>query len=217
MAPLDQLLFHSSAIRPEHVTLAQPHYTLRSIVNTLEDPYFSRHHPKSPNSFSPRFDVCESDTAFFLEGEFPGIERKEDIVIEKLGPRTLLVQAVNHRFNVGQEWNLPGSVGIVNDSAETQKQGGPVAPKPVISGGRERNGEVELKHAPDEGKIERDEDGLQVRLAERRIGDLQRSFTFPSAVEIEALKARLRHGLLVMMVPKVGGTKEDSRRIYIEE
>jgi hypothetical protein len=135
---------------------------------------------KRHNTFPPRFDVCESDTAFFLESEFPGIERKEDIVIEKLRPKTLLVRAVNHRFDVGREWNLPGSVGVANYSAEAQQQGGPVATNPVISGSHERNWKAEMKHAPSGEIIERNEDCLQVRLAERRIGDLQRSFTYGS-------------------------------------
>jgi hypothetical protein len=76
--------------------------------------------------------------------------------------------------------------------------------------------EKETRENSREEKEERDE-GLQVRLDERRIGYLQRSFTFPSAVNIDALKARLRHGLLVMMVPKVTDAKDDSRRIRIED
>jgi HSP20 family molecular chaperone IbpA len=36
-------------------------------------------------------------------------------------------------------------------------------------------------------------------------------------VDIDALKARLRHGLLVMMIPKKRDGKHDSKRIEIED
>ena len=210
MAPFDQILFRAPMIRPEHVTIADPRLTLRSLVHTIEDPYYSQSHPNHHNSFSPRFDVRESDSAFFLEGEFPGIARKEDIVIEKLGKRTLLVQTTNCRFNVDEEWNQHGPVAHAN--AETEQQG-PRATNLAKSRSHDGGGNPENSSKE---KGERDE-GLQVRLDERRIGYLQRSFTFPSAVNIDALKARLRHGLLVMMVPKVRDAKDDSRRICIED
>jgi hypothetical protein len=53
MAPFDQLLFEASAIRPEHVTLSEPHPTLRSIVNTIEDPYYSHHRPREASQYLP--------------------------------------------------------------------------------------------------------------------------------------------------------------------
>jgi hypothetical protein len=49
-------------------------------------------------AFSLSFDGRESDSAFFLEAEFPGVGRKEDITIAKLGPRTLLVESNMARF-----------------------------------------------------------------------------------------------------------------------
>ena len=65
--------------------------------------------------------------------------------------------------------------------------------------------------------MRRSADGLRVRLAECHVGYLQRSFTFLSAVDIDAMKARLRFGLLVMMVPKASDGKHDSRKIHIED
>jgi hypothetical protein len=49
---------------------------------------------------------------------------------------------------------------------------GHMATNMVVSRSQDRNGESEMKHAPGEENLERDEDCLQVRLAERRIGDL---------------------------------------------
>lgn len=208
MAPFDQILFRASAIRPEHVTIADPRLTLRSLVHTIEDPYYSHSHPDHHNSFSPRFDIRESDSAFFLEGEFPGIARKEDIVIEKLGNRTLLVKTTNCRFNVDEEWNTHELAAHADAEAQQQR---PTASNLANSGSHDGEGGRENSR-----KAKEERNGFQVRLDERRIGHLQRSFTFPSAVNIDALKARLRHGLLVMMVPKARDARDDSRRICIE-
>jgi|HubBroStandDraft_4_1064222.scaffolds.fasta_scaffold214613_1 HSP20 family molecular chaperone IbpA len=207
MVPFDQILFHASAIRPEHVTIADPRLTLRTLVHTIEDPYYSHSHPNHHNSLSPRFDIRESDSAFFLEGEFPGIARKEDIMIEKLGDRTLLVQTTNRRFNVDEEWNQHEPATHTNAEAQQQR---PRAANLAKSGSQDREGDLE-------NSSKEKEEGFHIRLDERRIGHLQRSFTFPSAVNIDALKARLRHGLLVMMVPKVRDARGDSRRICIED
>jgi hypothetical protein len=121
MAPFDQFpqfLSPPSAFRLVHVTLTEPHPGLRHIVRTTEDPYFhnpTHHHHEV--AFSPSFDVRESDSAFFLEGEFPGVGRKENITIGKLGPRTLLVESNISRFDLHAEWGQlgPGPLNTIQD------------------------------------------------------------------------------------------------------
>lgn len=49
------------------------------------------HHQSSVSSFAPRFDVRESETAYHLDGELPGIAQ-EDIDIEFTQPQTLVVK-----------------------------------------------------------------------------------------------------------------------------
>ena len=186
---------------------------LTQIHEFLSAQWTTRATPAQPNSFSPSFDVRESDFAFFLEGEFPGVGRKEDIVIEKLGQRTLLVQTTNSRFDIDAEWNPHGSVALASGNAEAQQQHGPKAITPAVSNTQDESGDRRAR----QHSGERDEECYEVRLAERRVGYLVRSFTFPSPVNIDALKARLRHGLLLMMIPKVMEAREDSRRIHIED
>jgi HSP20 family protein len=222
MAPFDQFpqFLFPSAFRPVHITLTEPHPGLRSIVRTIEDPYFYNHpHHHHEGVFSPSFDVRESDSAFFLEGEFPGLERKEDIMIEKLGPRTLLVESKMARFNLNAEWGQPALApldAIQNEKAEQQHSH--MRANPGMA--RERGQEGEDRHSnpwSEQQGVKRNADGLHVILEERHVGYLQRSFTFPSPVDIDALKARLRCGLLVMMVPKARDGKHDSKRIDIED
>ena len=107
MAPLDQFLLPHSVLHPVHMTLPDQQHGLRSLVHKIQDPYYNsniqpfvKHH----NVFSPLFDVRETDDAFFLEGEFPGVGAKEDILIEKLGPRTLLVETKQEHYNLQQGW-----------------------------------------------------------------------------------------------------------------
>jgi len=170
-------------------------------------------------AFSPGFDVRESDSAFFLEGEFPGIERKEDITIEKLGPRTLLVESSMARFDLGAEWGQP-ALAPLNPVRERKVERHHSHVKENRGTARERGQEGEDRRSnswSEEQGPKENADGLHVRLAERHVGYLQRSFTFPSPVDIDALKARLRHGLLVIMIPKMRDGKHDPKKIEIED
>jgi hypothetical protein len=54
-------------------------------------------------------------------------------------------------------------------------------------------------------------------LLERHVGYLQRSFAVPCTVDIGELKARLRYGLSVIMVPKIKDVMKDSKKIDIED
>jgi HSP20 family protein len=218
MAPFNQFLFPSSVIRPVHMTLTGPHPSLRSLVHAIEDPYFEKNtHHHHEDVYSPKFDVRESDSAFFLEGEFPGAMRKEDIIIEKLGPRTLLVESKVTRFDVRAEWGQ--SVLAPTSTAQSLKA---EQPQMASDKGKTRKSDEEGAYEQNDPAAEWKEeksrgDGLYIKLAERHVGYLQRSFTFPCAVDIEGLKARLRCGLLVMMVPKIRDTKNDSKKIDIED
>jgi HSP20 family protein len=218
MAPFNQFLFPSSVIRPVHMTLTGPHPNLSSLVHAIEDPYFDKNsHHRHEDIYSPKFDVRESDSAFFLEGEFPGVMRKEDLTIEKLGPRTLLVEANVTRFDVRAEWGQSVLAPISAAHSLKAEQPQMVSDKGK-TGKRDEEGAYEQNNPAAEWKEEKSSgDGLRIKLAERHVGYLQRSFTFPCAVDIDALKARLRCGLLVMMVPKMRDTKNVSKKIDIED
>lgn len=54
------------------------------------------HHQTSLRSFAPRFDVRESETAFHLDGELPGMAQ-ENINIEFTDPQTLVVKGRTER------------------------------------------------------------------------------------------------------------------------
>jgi HSP20 family molecular chaperone IbpA len=75
------------------------------LFRLLDDYDVHRSGRKQPTarSFSPSFDVRESDDSYHLDGELPGLERK-DIEIEFADPQTLTVKGHSKReYHYGPE------------------------------------------------------------------------------------------------------------------
>ncbi|KAJ9630753.1 hypothetical protein H2203_001277 [Taxawa tesnikishii (nom. ined.)] len=66
----------------------------------FEDPYHYLPFHHGEHIIHPKFDFRESDEAYFLEGEFPGIAKKEDIQLEWAGERTLVVNATVEKVDL---------------------------------------------------------------------------------------------------------------------
>jgi HSP20 family molecular chaperone IbpA len=119
-------------------------------------------------TFSPRFDVRESQEAYYLDGELPGVTRK-DVDIEFSDPQTLIVKGHMEREC---QAGLPAE-----DEAETS-----------------------ANH--------------RYWTWERSVGQFQRSFSFPSRVDQDAVKASLKNGILSVVIPKASA--DVSKRITVE-
>lgn len=187
MTIIDRYVFPhlGGVLRPVHVTLSEPHPSIRSLVQTLEDLYYNDKtlsQEKYHDIHSSKFDVRENNKAFFLKGEFPSIGNKEEILIQKLGPRTLFVKAKVVRFNLEDEQER--GVGYTSSEVNNYTE----------------------ERIEDSGKA-KESDIYTTRLSERYVGHLQRSFTFPSAIDIGQAKPRLRHKLLVIRVPKIKNSR----------
>ncbi|RPB03835.1 HSP20-like chaperone [Choiromyces venosus 120613-1] len=116
-------------------------------------------------AFSPSFDVHETDQAYVLEGELPGLHDKSNISIEFTDPQTLLVRGRTERLH--QESPDDDDSTVAKDT-----------------------------------KSEGDEKRPRYWVSERTVGEFQRSFSFPSYVDVDAVKASLAHGILKIVVPK---------------
>jgi len=200
-----------------------------------------RVHHLHANKVNPIFDIQESKTAYFLEGEFPGISDKNAIVIEKVGPRTLAIEAKVSKLNLHDEWKDEPRAGLFKQFEDTPAQAEDTASQAKADGGvnePESTPVVPEEQAPGESdKKEEDieagdkrtpswiqmsdtkskhEEGVTTLVMERHVGLLGRSFTFPRAVDFDGLKAKLRAGLLRIMVPKAEEQEQPKRhRIHI--
>jgi len=133
---------------------------------------------------------------------------KSEIFIEELGPRTIQVESRVERFEFENEWATGSVTAAVEAQAKREKGGN--------TGYEQEKEHHHGKYGRNSGDKE-EESGIRERLTERHTGVLQRSFTFPSAVDISILKARLRYGLLVIRVPKANSVERGSKRINIED
>ncbi|KAG0124677.1 HSP20-like chaperone [Tuber indicum] len=127
-------------------------------------------------AFSPSFDVHETEQAYVLEGELPGLHDKSNLSIEFTDPQTLLVRGKTERLHQESSDNEPAVT--KKDKKEVQQEA--------------------------KGTTEEKEKDSRPRywVSERTVGEFQRSFSFPSYVDMDAVKASLAHGILKIVVPK---------------
>ena len=157
-------------------------------------------------AFQPKFDVRELKDAYELHGELPGIDQK-DMEIEFADPHTLVVKGRVERTYEGgnaQQGRITGEVENKSHKAtvEDDKDEAGVA---ASNGG---NKQVS-KH---DGEKNAEEATYWV--SERSVGEFHRSFSFPSRVDQDNVKAKLNNGILTVTVPKAVAQK--AKKINID-
>lgn len=68
-----------------------------------------------------------------------------------------------------------------------------------------------------EKKTERDEDEKGYRISERSYGAFERLLRLPAAADTDAIKARTRHGVLTVTIPKDRKLEQKARRVTINQ
>jgi HSP20 family molecular chaperone IbpA len=153
------------------------------LFRLLDDYDNHRNHPQtSLRSFAPRFDVRESENAFHLDGELPGIAQ-ENINVEFTDPQTLVVKGRTER-----EYH----------TSEPKEQSG--------------NGNEE--QAVEKASKTSSKAGHRYWASERTVGEFSRTFSFPTRVDQDNVKASLKNGILSVLVPKA--TASATKKITIE-
>ncbi|KAK4177658.1 putative 30 kDa heat shock protein [Triangularia setosa] len=173
----------------------------------------SRNSRRAIRTFTPKFDVSESAEAYELHGELPGITR-EDLSIEFSDPQTMVIKGKVERIHtagtppVGLLENNNGQAGnaitengeeqhsshkaTVEDEKPEDKKATTAATTTTVARTGD-NKEAAHKNKQPEAKF---------WLQERSIGEFSRTFSFPSRVEHEGVKAGLENGILTVVVPK---------------
>ncbi|KAH8675528.1 HSP20-like chaperone [Xylariales sp. PMI_506] len=191
-------------------------------------------------SFTPKFDLKETETTYELHGELPGVQ-KDDLHIEFTDPQTLLIRGkVERTYTAGTP-----PAGLIESKPEVEE--------PAAAADSESEEPVIVDHASHHATVEDDPEETgsttsttaaeaqptpattvadvakptaeqhqqqkpaapkhRYYLVERNIGQFSRSFAFPGRVDHEAVKASLNNGILTVIVDKA--KKHESRRIAV--
>lgn len=154
----------------------------------------TRGHHTSVRSFSPRFDVRETDDAYHLDGELPGAAQK-DVDIEFTEPQTIVIKGRVERHYHPANTDTTGKQPQVEDETE---------------------GAINDIAKAGEKQVTKSVSGEKPRywVSERSVGEFQRTFSFPSRVDQDRVRANLRDGILSVVVPKAA--PPTARKITIQ-
>jgi len=182
---------------------------------------------QSRRSFAPRFDVKEAKESYSLEGELPGIDQK-DIQIEFTDEHTLTIKGRSERHT--ESGTPPSAAGETSEKPAIQEGTATPASEdgsvklhqptvededaPANSSAAASESSQVVAPAPIEEPVKTEAPKHQYWVSERHVGSFERSFSFSSRVDQEAVKASLKNGILSIVVPKA--KVPESRRINIE-
>ncbi|KAI5838079.1 HSP20-like chaperone [Morchella snyderi] len=141
---------------------------------------------REQTGFSPNFDVYETPNEYVLEGELPGLHDKSKVQIEFTDAQTLHVRG---RIEKSHEQGVQRRKSL----------------KPTV--------EDEEEAAKEMARVKKEADKTKFWVSERSVGEFQRNFSFPGAVDLDLVKASLEHGILKIVVPKK--VQAGSRKIEI--
>jgi len=148
-------------------------------------------------TFTPKFDVKEAKDAYTLEGELAGIDQK-DIAIEFTDEQTLTIKG--HSEHSRETGEHPAE----SEAVEVEKQ--------VDQSKTSDNKEVATTGATE---VAKSEPQYTYWVSERSTGEFMRSFSFPTRVDQNNIKASFKNGILSVVVPKLA-KQNLNKRISIE-
>lgn len=199
-----EFLGHHDASKDGHREVHHFHYP--QLTAMTEAFKHKRHANGDIASWTPSSDIRETNLAYHIEMELPGVTDKKQILIQLIKPRTLVVEGKATRPDLFRGREADG---------EPMWETGPAA-----NGDSNKNGHAKpapkANHEPAAAthKHDHDEDGgelfrcpdteneMMTRLihGERKIGSWRRSFTLPADVDMNSVKATLEFGLLHISV-----------------
>lgn len=168
------------------------------------------------SSFTPKFDVRESDQFYILDGELPGAQQ-ENIEIEFTDPETMVIKGqIERNYDI----TSPSESTTDNDDVMSVHSDGASSThsnyhSPTVEDededGAVKVNTVSSKHQP---QPEAQHPTYKYWASERSIGTFQRTFTFPTRVNQDGVKATFKNGILSVFVPKQAIQK--AKRIHID-
>lgn len=145
--------------------------------------------------WQPKFDMRETDSAYELHGELPGMS-KENVNVEFTDPQNMLVSGkIERTYTSGTP-----PAGALEGIASRGK----------IAEGGEGQAKTSSREATAKDATE---DTAKYWLTERSVGEFSRNFSFPTRINQENVTASFKDGILNITVPKAA--KHESRRITV--
>jgi len=170
----------------------------------------------SLTKFQPKFDVKETKDNYELHGELPGIEQK-DVNIEFTDAQTLVIRGQTE--SVREEGQRPS--GLIEGEAEAAQitengEGSVKFHQPTVEDENAAAKEGEQSESTEVAQQPQQPSPPQSKYWVRELsrGSFSRTFSFPSRVDHDAVKASLKNGILSVVVPKASAPQ--TRRINIE-
>lgn len=155
-------------------------------------------------TFSPKFDVYEQNDRYFLDGELPGVAQS-NIDIEFTDPQTLVIKGRSERnyhkerpseSNDNDDMSDTSSVKSHQPTVEDWDE---MSDAPATS---EQTPASTPKEKVPEKTFQSAEPAYKFWASERSIGDFHRTFSFPTRVDQDSVKASLNNGVLSLVLPK---------------
>ncbi|PVH77014.1 HSP20-like chaperone, partial [Cadophora sp. DSE1049] len=200
---------------------------LFQLLSELDQPQQKQQHPcvrgvHRPQTFTPRFDVTETNEAYELYGEVPGLEQA-DLDIQFQDAQTLVIKGKTERRlnNNNTAATAPSQEAeqTAQADAETSSQKSgysatveddydeadtPLATPATTSTTptAAEKGKQPESTGPSNAALETGGPRARYWVAERKVGEFARSFTFEQRIEQDFVTAGLKNGVLSVVVPK---------------
>lgn len=166
-------------------------------------------------SFAPKFDVYELRDGYHLDGELPGVDQ-HNIDIEFTDPHTLVIKG-----RVEREYRdvSPAETHETEDAVNSTPSSPSVKSlQPTVEDESEEGNttaaDTPTKPADKQVRKSDPRPAHKYWVSERSVGEFHRTFTFPTRVDQEAVKASLKNGILSIVIPKASAPKV--KKITIE-
>ncbi|KAI1383363.1 HSP20-like chaperone [Hypoxylon trugodes] len=180
-------------------------------------------------TFTPKFDLKETENHYELHGELPGIE-KQNVHIEFTDPQTIVVRGrIERTYTSGTP---PADLleksdevsGAITEAPKEQQPQHDKAHQPTVEDDTEGasvatptsttvtetdKNKAAAEHQPQQPK----QPQHRFWVSERSVGEFSRTFQFPTRVDTDNVNASLNNGILSVVVPKA--KKHEGRRIFI--
>lgn len=157
--------------------------------------------PEQRRSFAPKFDIYETETAYVLEGDLPGLE-KQNLNIEFTDHVTLLIKGRTEKSYTSA---TPSESSATIGTPDTSRS---PSPDRSLKATVEDENEDESSRKPTAALAKppvaekKSEFRRRQWVSERSTGEFQRTFRLPAGIDQDAVTAGLEHGVLKVVVPK---------------